>query len=166
MEEAVDFAKAKEKAFRLLGIRAHSERELRLKLKSGNFAPAVVEDVIVRCRELGYINDGEFARQRARALATNRLAGNRRIAFDLQEKGVAADLRAAAIAAVDEEMDEAERIRRLLGKRLPGQTSGRTEEKEKARLIRNLMGKGFPLELILRTINEQEEEAVHDDDGQ
>ena len=86
MDEEREFVRAKEKAFRLLGIRAHSERELRLKLKSGNFSPAVVEDAILRCRELGYIDDEEFARQRARELATNRLAGNRKIAFDLQEK--------------------------------------------------------------------------------
>ena len=166
MDEEREFVRAKEKAFRLLGIRAHSERELRLKLKTGNFSPAVVEDAILRCRELGYIDDGEFARQRARALATNRLAGNRKIAFDLQEKGVSGELRTAAIVGVDEELDETERIRRLLGKRPSGRTSDRPDEKEKARLIRNLMGKGFPLALIMRIINETEEKEVHGDDGQ
>ncbi|MHB8829213.1 MAG: regulatory protein RecX [Syntrophales bacterium] len=164
MEEAGAFAKAKEKAFRLLGIRAHSERELRLKLKSGNFSSAVIDGVIQRCRELEYIDDGNFARQRARALATNRLVGNRRIAFDLQEKGVACDLREAAIAGADEELGEGERIRLLLQKRLLKETSGRPDEKEKARLIRNLMSKGFPLELILKIL--KEEQRVHDDDGE
>lgn len=166
MEEEREFTKAKEKAFRLLGIRAHSERELRLKLKSGNFPPAVVDAVIQRCRELGYIDDGNFARQRARALALNRLVGDRKISFDLQEKGVAADIRAVAIAEVDEELAEGERIRRLLGKRPPGRTSVKPDEKEKAKLIRNLMGKGFSFDLIMRIINEKGEDAVHDDDGQ
>jgi len=164
MEEADVLAKAKEKAFRLLGIRAHSEKELRLKLKSGNFSSAVIDGVIQRCRELEYIDDGNFARQRARALATNRLVGNRRIASDLQEKGVTGDLREAAIAGVDEELGEGERIRLLLQKRLLRKTSGRPDEKERARFIRNLMGKGFSLELILKIL--KEERLVHDDDGE
>jgi len=164
MEEADVLAKAKEKAFRLLGIRAHSEKELRLKLKSGNFSSAVIDGVIQRCRELQYIDDGNFARQRARALATNRLVGNRRIASDLQEKGVACDLREAAIAGADEELGEGERIRLLLQKRLLRKKSDRPDEQERDRFIRNLMGKGFSLELILKIL--KEERLVHDDDGE
>jgi regulatory protein len=166
MDEEGELIRAKEKAFRLLGIRAHSEGELRAKLRAGDFSPAVVENVIQRCRELGYIDDGNFARQRARLLAASRLVGNRKISFDLQQKGVTGDLRTMAIAGVDEELDEAERIRRCLQKRGPGKTAGTPDEKEKARLIRNLMGKGFSFELIKRIINEKEEEGIHDDDGQ
>jgi regulatory protein len=165
MDEEGLFTRAREKAFRLLGIRARGEEELRLRLRSGNFPPSVVEDVIERCRELGYIDDGNFARQRARALAANQLAGNRKIAFDLRGKGIDPDVSAEAIADIGEELDEGERIRRLLKKRRPGRAAAKTAEKEKAKLIRYLMGKGFSLELILKIFND-EEKRIHDDDGQ
>jgi regulatory protein len=165
MEEEGLFTKAREKAFRLLGIRARGEGELRLRLGSENFPPTVVENVIERCRELGYIDDGSFARQRARALAQNRLVGNRKIAFDLRGKGIDPDISAEAIAEIGEELSEGERIRRLLKKRLSGRTAAATDEKEKAKLIRYLMGKGFSLELIMIILND-EEKRIHDDDGQ
>jgi regulatory protein len=170
-----EFGRAREKAFRLLGRRAHGEGELRLKLESAGFSPAVVDNVIARCRELGYVDDGQFARQRAKSLASNRLAGNRRISFDLKGKGIADDLRGAAIADLDDEFNEADRIRLLLQKRrahaaLFGQDGkemdSRDNVKEKAKLIRYLMSRGFSLELIMQAIHAKEEERFHDDDGE
>lgn len=172
MDGDSEFSRARDKAFRLLGIRAHSEKELRRKLKSGKFSSAVVEEAIERCRELGYIDDAQFARARARALAAGKLFGNRRIAFDLQERGVSGDIAEAAIAAVDEEIPEDDRIRRLLEKQRPVKTAGVIEGdspalfKEKARIIRNLMGRGFSLERIMQIINAREEEGFHGTDGE
>ncbi len=96
--------KAEQKAYRLLALRAHSEKELRAKLRGGGFAEPVVEAVIEKCRELGYLNDGNYARQRARDLAVNRLAGDRRIAFDLRERGISEELCRQAIAEVRGEL--------------------------------------------------------------
>jgi regulatory protein len=172
MDEGGEFIRASQKAFRLLGIRAHSEMELRRKLKSGKFSSAVVERAIERCRELGYIDDAQFARARARMLASGKLSGNRRIAFDLRERGVSGDIADAAIAEVDEEIAEEERIRRIVEKKHPVKTARGSDEdpslifKEKARIIRNLMGRGFSLERIMGIINEREEEGFHDDDGE
>ncbi len=175
MEDDREFGRARDKAFRLLGIRARSEGELRLKLESAGFAPAVVDDVIARCRDLGYIDDGQFACQRARSLAAGRLVGNRRISFDLKGKGVADDLCDAAIASLDGALGEADRLRLLLKKRrtataFSGQYGdvivGRDNVKEKSKLIRYLMSKGFSLELIIQSIREKEDERFHDDDGE
>ncbi len=172
MDEEGEFIRARDKAFRLLGIRAHSEMELRRKLKSGKFSSAVVERAIERCRELGYIDDGQFARARARILASGKLSGNRRIAFDLKERGVSGDIADAAIAEVDEEIAEEERIRLFLEKQRPVKTTGEKAEdpsvifKEKARLIRSLMGRGFPLDSIMDAINTREEGKFHGNDGE
>lgn len=172
MDEDGEFIRASQKAYRLLGIRAHSEMELRRKLKSGKFSSAAVEEVLQRCRELDYIDDARFARARARALASGKLFGNRRIAFDLRERGVSGDIVDAAIAEIDEEIAEEERIRLFLEKQRPVKTTGENngdpsaQFKEKARVIRNLMGRGFSLELIMGIINEREEEGFHGNDGE
>jgi regulatory protein len=165
MAEKSEIAKAETKAFRLLTLKAHSEKELRAKLTAVPFSGEVVDAVVRKCFHLGYLNDETFAKQRARALGVNRLVGNLKISWDLKEKGVASDIRAAAIADIDGVLDEQERIRKLIKKRLRGNDAGLADEKQKARVIRNLMSRGFSLALIIKTMDE-EEKRVYDDDGQ
>jgi regulatory protein len=166
MAEKSELIKAETKAFRLLTLRAHSEKELRSKLNAVHFSPEVVDDVVQKCVKLGYLNDETFAKQRARSLGVNRLVGDLKISFDLKERGVSSDIRTAAIADIDRELDEKERIRKLIRKRRRANNAGLPDEKQKARLIRNLMSRGFPLALIMKTITEEEEQRVHDDDGE
>jgi regulatory protein len=158
--------KAEKKAYRLLALRAHSEKELRAKLREGGFAESVVAGVVEKCRGLGYLDDGKFARQRARELAVNRLAGDRRIAVDLRERGIVEELTREAIAAVREELSEEEALDRLLRKRSKGMAIAAMDNRGKARLARGLMGKGFPTSLIFQKLNGTKEEGLHDDDGE
>lgn len=166
MDGERDYRRAEGKAFRLLTLRAHSEKEMRTKLHAGGFADAVVERVVRRCRELGYLNDETFARQRARVLAVGRLAGDRRIAFDLRERGIDAGLSARVIAEVRGELDEEQAANQLLRKKIRGRPVAALNEKEKAGLARSLIGKGFPTGLILKILKKTEEEGFHDDDGE
>ena len=166
MNEDRELCRAEGKAFRLLTLRAHSEKELRAKLRVGGFAAPVVEGVMRRCRELGYLNDEAFARQRARVLAVSRLAGDRRITLDLRERGIDAGLSVRVIAEVRGELDEEEAAKRLLRKKIRGRPVASLTEREKAGLARSLMGKGFPMGLILKTLKKTEEEGFHDDDGE
>jgi len=166
MDEEREYGRAEGKAFRLLTLRAHSEKELCAKLRAGGFPAPVVERVVRRCRELGYLNDEAFARQRARALAVSRLAGDRRIAFDLRERGIDAGLSARVIAEVRGELDEEEAVKRLLRKKIRGRPVAALTEREKAGLARSLMGKRFPTGLILKILKKTEEEGFHDDDGE
>ena len=166
MDEEREFGRAEGKAFRLLTLRAHSEKELRAKLHVGGFADAVVERVVGRCRELGYLNDEAFARQRARMLAIGRLAGDRRIALDLRERGIDAGLTARAIAEVRGELGEEEAAERLLRRKIRGRPVAELTDREKARVARGLMGKGFPPGIILKTLKKTEEDGFHGDDGE
>ena len=101
--------RAEEKAYRLLARRAHSEKELRAKLKGGGFSEAVVHEVIEKCRELGYLNDGNYARQRARDLAVNRLAGDRQDRLRSARTGISEELSRQAIAEARGELSQGQR---------------------------------------------------------
>ena len=158
--------KAEKKAYRLLALRAHSEKELREKLGKGGFTVPVVAGVIEKCQEFGYLNDGNFARQRARELAVNRLVGNRRIALDLSERGISEELCRQAIAEVREEISEEDAVERLFRKKAKGITVAGMDKREKARLARSLMGKGFPVGLIIRKLKGTGEEGVNGYDGE
>ena len=164
MDENQYLGRAEGKAFRLLTRRAHSENELRMKLRASGFSINVIEKVVRRCLELGYLNDETFASQRVRVLAIDRLEGDRRILLDLRRRGVEEELCRRVIAEIRREFGEAEAILRLLRKRVQGRPVDAQGKKEKARLARGLIGKGFPMSLILRTLKMTEEEGFHDDD--
>ncbi len=157
MEENLLYEKAKQKAFRLLAMRARSEKELRSKLKERGFNESVVEAVAARLRELKYLDDESFARQWAHNLAVNRLLGNKRIEASLREKGVPRALTEQVITEVREEISEQEAMRALIRKKEEKSTI-KMDEREKRRLARSLMVKGFPPDLIFDMLITSKEE--------
>ncbi len=78
---------AMERALHVLGYRARSEDEMRARLARAGYAAETVAGVISRLREIGYLDDEEFARNAARVKARSRY-GPRRIYGDLRKKGV------------------------------------------------------------------------------
>ena len=158
--------KAEKTAFRLLTLRAHSEKELGAKLSGRGFADDIVAGVVEKCRRLGYLNDREFARQRGRELAVNRLLGDRRIVLDLGEKGIPEALSRQAIAEARAEMGEEAAVETLLHRKERGKVCPPIDEKERLRLARGLLGKGFPRALIYRKLWKGKEDEFHGDDGE
>ncbi|HUH66539.1 MAG TPA: regulatory protein RecX [Syntrophales bacterium] len=155
--------KARERAYRLLAVRARSERELRAKLKERGFEEPVVEEVTARLRELNYLDDESFARQWARNLAVNRLLGNRRIAASLSEKGIRDQLIRQVLSEVREELSEEEAVFRLIRKKMDKKTA-KMDDKEKRRLAQSLMGKGFPPGLVFDILKRSKEDFI--DEGE
>ncbi len=165
-DDATLLNRAEKKAYRLLSLRAHSEKELRTKLLDGGFEAPLVGGLIERLREKGYLDDRAFARQRARELAVNRLAGDRRISLDLRGRGISETLCREAIREVRGEVGEEEAVERLIRKKAKGEAVAGMDDRKKARLARSLAGKGFPAGLVYRALKKSEEEGVHDEDGE
>lgn len=86
------------RALNLLGYRARSEAEVRERLGRYGYAGETVEGVVLRLKELGYLDDEEFARLKAREKA--RRYGPRRVSAELRQSGVGEDL---ARGVVEEE---------------------------------------------------------------
>ncbi len=154
--------KAVQYGYRLLAIRQLSEKEFRTKLNGKGFGGSVVEAVAARFRDLGYLDDAAFAKQRARSLAINRLWGNRRIEVTLRGKGLPRELIGEALTLAREEITEREAITQLLHNKGRGQGISPEDKREKRRLIQSLMGKGFPPGLIFEILSISGEEEVHD----
>ena len=96
------------RALNVLGYRARAEGELREKLERAGYAGGTVEAVMERLRELGYLDDGEFARNAAHE--KSRRYGPRRILVDLKRRGVDEEVAREAIEGEfsgDEEMEAA-----------------------------------------------------------
>jgi regulatory protein len=149
------YEKARQKALRYLAYRGRSVEEVRSKLAEKGFDEAVIKKVIDRFRDLGYLDDRNFAGQWAKSLATHRLWGNRKIETSLREKGLSRGLIEEAIARAREEQDERSSIQELVAKRLRREPACEVfSYKGKRRLTQTLVGRGFPVGLILDVLRE------------
>jgi regulatory protein len=158
--KVLDLAAAKQKAYRLLSMRPHSEKELGKKLREKGFPAAIVEEALEKLHDLQYLNDASFAGQWAHNLAANKLWGNRKIIASLREKGVAVQLINDAIAAARQEISEEEAIAVLVKKKAAGKKLAAFDVKEKQRIFQSLMGRGFPPGLILYKLGKAAEEEI------
>jgi len=155
--------KAMQKAWRLLRIRPHSERDLWKKLRDRGFQSEVLEDVFAELKRYRYLDDDVYASQTARHLAVDRLLGNRRIVFYLREKGLNADLIAEAVAEARQAFPEAEALRRLIRIKVKNGPLAGLEDKATQKIIRSLWGKGFSTGLIIDILKRMKEEEDFND---
>ncbi len=163
--KVLDLAAAKQKAYRLLSMRPHSEKELEKKLREKGFPAAVVKEALEKLLDLKYLNDASFAVQWARNLAANKLWGNRKIIASLQEKGVPARLINDAVASARQEMTEEGAVSILIKKRAARKKLAEFDIKEKQRIFQSLMGRGFPPGLILNKLGKATEEEFNGENG-
>ena len=136
------------RAVKLLSIKPRSEAELRERLLRGkNANAAVVETVIARLREYGYVNDERFAYSYASLKVKQRPIGRRRLQRDLKLKKVAGSVADEALELVYAETPEEQLLDAAIEKRirLRGRPSNRLEAKS---LFDHLLRQGFPFELV------------------
>jgi regulatory protein len=136
---AVPARNALEKALQLLAVRQRTAQELERALERAGFPETARKSTLARVRELGYINDPETARARARTRLAQgdapRLAAKKLVAQGIG----ASDARAAATEAAEGAAEE-ELASRALKRRLRGRQPA--DSREKQRLFRALVAKG------------------------
>jgi len=164
--KSFDLEAATQKAYRLLSLRPHSERELEKKLREKGFPAVVVKETLEKLHDLKYLNDASFARQWARNLVVNKLWGDKKAAASLREKGIVDDLINAALEKAREEISEEEAIEILIKKKAARRKTAALDFKEKQKIFRALMGRGFPPGLILNKLGKIEKEEMDDNDRQ
>jgi regulatory protein len=131
-------------AARLLTRAPRTEAELEARLVARGYQPATASRTVARCRELGYVGDERFARDRARALRA-RGAGSLKIAADLAGRGLDEELAAAAIqASLDGEREAAWARRALARERSP----------RGAKAWRVLASRGFAEDVISEVVGD------------
>lgn len=148
----LDPAKARERIFqraaKLLAAKQRSVEELRERLLATRGATtAIVEEVITRLREYGYLDDAKFAQSYASLRLRERPIGRRRLERDLSLKKVDKQTTSAALDEVFEATPEEDLIERAIAKRvrLRGKPKSREEAKK---LFDHLLRLGFGFELV------------------
>jgi regulatory protein len=140
-------ARTFQRAGKLLAAKARSVAELRERLLERCSDKAVVETVIARLREYGYLDDERFAVSYASSKVRQSPVGRRRLEQSLLMKKVDRAVADEALDQVFAETPEEELIDRAIEKRvrLRGRPKTRAEAKS---LFDHLLRQGFPFELV------------------
>jgi regulatory protein len=144
-------ALAMSRALNYLGYRARSEKEVRDRLRRYGYGEETVEGVVGRLKELGYLDDEDFARLVAREKA--RRYGPRRVSAELRKSGVEAGL---AHEVVDEEFagrSELEEARSVAARRYNRGGS----DAEARRVYGFLVRRGYSAEVCAEVAREYRE---------
>lgn len=152
---------AKERALKLLGYRERSAFELHRKLRDSGFSDSVSSAVVRRFSEIELIDDERFASGWIRSRRA-RGYGERRIARELAEKGLAPEL-VAAVLQIEDGEDETDRAVKTLRGKVP------RDPADVQRLTKRLLGRGFSLsvarEAVSRTRCSVDPETCDSKDG-
>jgi len=142
-------------ALRLLSRQGRTEAELCRKLREKCFSEEHIAATVARCRELGYIDDQRYARERAGALLRSGRAAGCRIEIDLRRRGIDSEIIAAALELAAAETDAGGVLRDQLLRRFPDFVFAAAPPKEKRRVVDFFLRRGFPYPLVLSILSEE-----------
>jgi regulatory protein len=127
---------------------AELKRLLRNRVEADTeFGKTLVELIIVRLKDQGYLSDAKYAAAFSAYRRDNEKFGRRRVVNDLKAKGVHGDVIEKAVSAVYDEIKEESLARDYLRrKRL--QKPKERDQKQAARIFRNLTRAGFGAKTI------------------
>jgi regulatory protein len=157
-------------ALKTLGGRALSASELRQKLRSRAASPADVEQVILKLKEYGYINDAQFAEMYATARRDTQGLGKSRVLNDLRRRRVEPAVAEKAVTTAYEGVDETSAIEQYLARKYRSKNLRNflQEQKNLASAFRRLRYAGFSAGASIRVLKRyaaQAEELEGMDEG-
>lgn len=133
-----------------LGRRMRSVAELKRLLRprveaETEYGQTLVELVIRRLKDRGYLNDANYATAYSSFRRDNEKFGRRRVVTDLKAKGVHGDVIEKAVDAVYGEVNEELQAREYLRRKRLVKPK---DKKQAARIFRQLMRAGFSSKII------------------
>ena len=146
-QDAYTLKRAKQQAYRLLSYRSRTARELRDRLRQRGHSSAVVGAVLCELEAEGYLNDRKFMCDWARYRLQAKPLGRRRLAWEIQRRGVDQELLEDILNEIYAEFDEVTLAEQAARKRfratdLPPCAQARQQ------LTRYLLGLGFEPDAI------------------
>lgn len=154
-----------QRAVKLLAARARSVGELRERLLEKEWATEeVVNAVLAKLLEYGYLDDEKFALGYASFKVRQKPVGRQRLERALALRKIDRETAAEALKLVFEETPEGELIERAIEKRvrLRGRPSTRAETKS---LFDHLLRQGFSYELVIRKVRAVSETDVDEEEA-
>jgi regulatory protein len=118
-------------------------------VEPGPRGEAVLDAVVARLKQHGYLDDQSFAETYTRLRQENEKLGQRRVRQKLAQKGVPAQIANEAVAARYTDTDEEALARKHLEQKRIARPAN---EKETARVMRRLVAAGFSTGVIYKIL--------------
>jgi len=127
---------------------AELKRMMRARIEDAEseYGQTLLELVIRRLKDQGYLNDSQYAASFSSLRRDNQKFGRARVVTDLKTKGVHGDLINQAVDAVFDGVDEEKQAREYLRKKRMKKPK---DQKQAARIFRHLLRAGFRTKTIL-----------------
>jgi regulatory protein len=148
-------------AIKILMRRAHSVSEMKKALIRRTADEDLIQKVIARLKQNGYIDDARYAKQFARQRTEGRKQGKYRVARDLRARGVPDRHIDAALEEAAQNTDESAVIRQRIDRKLRS-FRGEIDDRKLASLYRSLLRSGFSADVIRRELRSLTREKVPD----
>jgi regulatory protein len=152
-------------AIKILMRRAHSVSEMKKALIRRTPNEDLIQKVIARLKQNGYIDDARYASQFARQRTEGRKQGKFRVARDLRARGVPDRHIEAALEEAAKSTDEATVVRQRIERKLRS-FRGEINDRKLASLYRSLLRAGFSADVIRRELKSLTREDVPDTDAE
>lgn len=150
--------RAKQKALGLLAHRPRAVAEVADRLGRAGFEADVVDTVLSRLADLGYLDDRAFALAYARSRAAGRGYGSRRIHAELRRRGIDEETARDAVQDLEAERDPFEDAL-AAGRRAWSRVAAEADaRRRRSRLYGHLARRGFDPDTIGRVIDLLERE--------
>lgn len=151
------------RAVKLLSVKSRTVAELRERLlEKASTSETVVEQVIARLQELGYLNDEQFAADYSALRLQLKPVGRRRLARELAQKRVPEPIIQTVLDGVYQPSDEETLIDRAIQKRL--RSRGLPQNRQEAKsLFDYLIRLGFDYELVRRKVYDVSHASLDED---
>ena len=150
------YNRAREKALFLLGLRDYGCKELETKLAQ-QAPPETAAAVVARLRELGLLDDEQYARRVAARLSESKHYPARRIQQELRRRGIGAEL--AQTAAAEIPMDDTQQALAFIEKKYYNKMH---TEDSRRKVADALARRGFAYSTV-RQAMQAYDEMVHTD---
>ncbi len=153
LRTADELIRAYQVALRFLSYRPRSESEIRTRLEREKLLPETIEEIIIKLRDEGQLDDRRFAEMYAESKMFKKPIGAHRLRRELHQKGLSDTIIQHVVQTLCNEESELKNARYLAEKKL---ATDRTKDplKRKRRLSDYLARRGFGWDVIRVIIEE------------
>lgn len=137
-------------SLRLLSARNYTSHEIREKLYSKNKDIETVRKIIFRLKKNGLLDDASYAKAYLEDAYDVKCIGEKRIRFELEKKGIGAEVMATLPFSENKELEGAKKYARLLEKRYVKVPNAA----KRGKIVSALLSRGYSQEIAMEATSE------------
>ena len=157
-----ELQKARQLGMQYLGRADRSVYQIRQRLERASFPGPVIEQVLAEFAQRRWLDDEQFARRWVEGRMGKRAVGPRRLAQELEQRGLAPETVARVLEEFSGALDNPEMMVELL-RRQQGRYAGLEEQKAKRRMLDFLRRRGYAEDGAWRAVNQVWKEMRKDE---